>query len=570
MVQKNLPLINSAHGSETRNIINELIKLFNGLGYSYNAALKKAHEVLSEAQKTNDMNKSVQKQIDLLIAESGTSDSEVLQARIDDTGKEYTVLKERLDAEKILFNNRVDDVSITDQTDYVKDLTDLSSASKLSTVEIAVGNLKQFFVNIPVSDKKAITYAFRKNGNDDYITLMEGAVGNINEVTSVIGSKNNSTESGTFTKLYAPNYYTTEIGAWIATDFIGTKISLNAYTSDQGGIWEAILNEGTGEERRKTVSVYSSSSGYKELTLFENLEFRKHSVKLVFKGADPANPVSLPRGWFRYGGTREQDIIYTFNVYNDSFTVNQTTPALYHYSNKEFALNVRPAGSNLEFHYIPEHNLTGTAFNVVDTKLLVDGVEVEWVTGNHYIGVETVQLVQRMLGYHPSNLSNPLMEITTYHTIKNGVCTIQGKINILRTTEVDVGYALMLPYFSEFADKIRTSTGNEYNVVTDNPNYKEYWAEEDNLLSVAIVSNSGSVEESKTAVAMTIDNFNETMRKEKNGRGNPFSWIEHRSADIGKIYFQQFKDTTLPAGFTYSFKGRYVVALVDGISDFIL
>src|SRR5699024_1754836 len=105
-----------------------------------------------------------------------------------------------------------------------------------------------------------------------------------------------------------------------------------------------------------------------------------------------ANPVSLPRGWFRYGGTREQDKIYTFNVYNDSFTVNQTTPALYHYSNKEFALNVRPGGSNLDFHYIPEHNVIGTAFNVVDTKLLVDGVEVEWVTGNHYIGVETVQL----------------------------------------------------------------------------------------------------------------------------------------------------------------------------------
>ena len=97
MVQKKLPTINSAHGSETRNIINELIKLFNGMGYTYDEALQKAHNVLNEAQKTNNMNKNVQKQISTLIAESGTSDSEVLQARIDAKGNEYPVLKERLD-----------------------------------------------------------------------------------------------------------------------------------------------------------------------------------------------------------------------------------------------------------------------------------------------------------------------------------------------------------------------------------------------------------------------------------------------------------------------------------------
>ena len=96
-MQKKLPLINSAHGSETRNIINELIKLFNGMGYTYDEALQKAHDVLNEAKQTNNMNKNVQKQINTLIAESGTSDSEVLQARIDAEGNEYPVLKNRLD-----------------------------------------------------------------------------------------------------------------------------------------------------------------------------------------------------------------------------------------------------------------------------------------------------------------------------------------------------------------------------------------------------------------------------------------------------------------------------------------
>ena len=91
-MQKKLPLINSAHGSETRNIINELIKLFNGMGYTYNESLKKAQDVLNEAQKTNDMNVDVQNQLDNLVIESGNANAEVSQARGG-----FPLLKDRLD-----------------------------------------------------------------------------------------------------------------------------------------------------------------------------------------------------------------------------------------------------------------------------------------------------------------------------------------------------------------------------------------------------------------------------------------------------------------------------------------
>ena len=91
-MQKKLPTINSAHGSETRNIINELIKLFNNMGYSYNESLQKAHDILDEAQQTNDMNKDVQKQINNLILSDGESDAEVIQARGG-----HPLLKDRLD-----------------------------------------------------------------------------------------------------------------------------------------------------------------------------------------------------------------------------------------------------------------------------------------------------------------------------------------------------------------------------------------------------------------------------------------------------------------------------------------
>src|SRR5699024_6759817 len=103
---------NSAHGSETRNIINELIKLFNSMGYTYDEALQKAHDVLKEAKKTNDMNKNVQQQINTLIAESGTSDSEVLQARVDIDGNTHTTLKERLDSSYKSIKEKLEDIKV--------------------------------------------------------------------------------------------------------------------------------------------------------------------------------------------------------------------------------------------------------------------------------------------------------------------------------------------------------------------------------------------------------------------------------------------------------------------------
>ena len=102
MVQKKLPLINSAHGSETRNIINELIKLFNGLGYTYDEALYQAKIILNEAKKTNNMNKDVQDQVNNIISEfndEGTTNAEVVQAR-----GEHTVLNERLNLDENKFN----------------------------------------------------------------------------------------------------------------------------------------------------------------------------------------------------------------------------------------------------------------------------------------------------------------------------------------------------------------------------------------------------------------------------------------------------------------------------------
>ena len=90
------------------NTFKKALDYLNDMGYTYEESLRKAHEILDEAQQTNDMNESVQQQINTLIAESGTSDAEVLQARIDAEGNEYQVLKERLDEKEKNFSTQLD------------------------------------------------------------------------------------------------------------------------------------------------------------------------------------------------------------------------------------------------------------------------------------------------------------------------------------------------------------------------------------------------------------------------------------------------------------------------------
>ncbi|OZT77107.1 hypothetical protein [Salinicoccus roseus] len=106
----NIPYPNN-FDDDFMNIFKEVITMMNQMGYTYEESLQKAREILEEAQQTNDMNESVQQQINTLIAESGTSDAEVLQARIDAEGNEYTVLKERLDAKEQKFSSDLDHFS---------------------------------------------------------------------------------------------------------------------------------------------------------------------------------------------------------------------------------------------------------------------------------------------------------------------------------------------------------------------------------------------------------------------------------------------------------------------------
>lgn len=530
-------------------------------------------EIALTVSKVEEFKGEVQRKLDdMQVAVDAMEPANVinLQTEVETARGTAITLDERLSG----VDEQLTKTSVTDQVDFVNQLQQLSGIRNVLSVKIEQGGLKQFFVNQKVTPTLGTTYAFRRDGADDYITLMEGSLGTVNELNTVVNTKNNETESGTFTKLNAPNYYTTTIDNWIAATFIGTKISFLSYANNQGGLWEAILNEGKVDEKRVNISVYSATAvPIKEQVLFDNLDPKKHTIKMVFKGDDPANVPSggaaTSRGWYLYGGTRAQDVDRTFNIYGDTFNITKTVDAMYSYSNKEFAISARPAGSTAIFEFVPEHNAVGTAFNLQDTVLLVDGKQVTWKTGNYYNG-EVVQLIQKVKGVHTSDTANPMMEIITYHTIKNGVVSVSVKVKVLRDIEIDTGYGLMFPYFVSFAKKIKTSLGNKYTVITDQPNLKEYWVEGDKTQSFAVLNDVDTDDRANVAIAMTVDNFARSTRFGLTGRGAPFSWIEHRGTTIGKIYLQQLKSVTLTAGTQLNFDGRYIVSYLNNANQLIL
>ena len=555
-VQIKIPEINWGHGSDTRNIINEVIKTLNKLGYSYNEALAMAKKILSDAKKTNDMNKDVQKQIDDLIINAGVSDAEVVQAR-----NSFPLLKDRLNA-----------AEVPTQVDFVSDLQKLSSHDKNMNIEIVYGSSQMFNVNIRSTDKKGVAYQFLKNSNDDYIIQYGSFVGNIEEISAVIETGNYQKSTGSINNTNYPNNFTFEVGTTIEYEFYGTRIDYYSYVDDRGGIWEFELISGSSAGRTKKISVWNETSAYEYQTLFDNLEYGRHRVKGTFKGADPNHAPSYgdARGWIYVGGKRPQDTYRTFYVYDDTFRINKTHDVLYSASNKEFAFEVRPAGSTENFQYVPQHSGIGTAFKMKEAKLMADGKPIEFIGGTTTPNVETMQLIQKVHGVDPSQPNNPLMEITTYHTIKDGVLSISGSIKFLRNTEINNAYTMMFPYWVSYAKKILTSMGNTYEVIPADPKITEFIPEKDLNKSFLILNDSDTDDRMRTALAMTIDNFTQTMRVGEQGAAGDDTRIEHRTPIIGKIYLQQFKQITVPAGFEYKFDGRFTTAIIDEIKDLYL
>ncbi|HDT6182155.1 TPA: phage baseplate upper protein [Staphylococcus aureus] len=448
------------------------------------------------------------------------------------------------------FANLKDVVNLPLQTNFVEEVNKLSTTKGDMTVSIVHAPSQTLHVVQPISSSRALRVWFNKNQKDDYIIFRETEIGDYTNENKSIGYQNlEMVDSSMFNTSYAPNYYATTVGATLKGTIIADKINFTSYCNNVGGIWEAILDEGTINEQRKTISTYSSTNKVdNEQLLFDNLDYKKHTLKLVYKGQDPSYPVSSPRGWLYFGGARPQDVKGTINVFKLVPVVTNVTQSLYSYSNKDVAMQIRDANNSTGEQFVPEHNGIATAFKNKEAKLLGDNKELPFITDRVYTDVKNVSLVQNVNGRVDNN---DLVNIITNHSIKNGAVSIYGNVKFLKNTYVKTAYTGMVPYFTKNVNKIKSSLNNTYKPDVSGTYRIEKIPEKLQAKSYVLSNDTNDV-----ITAFEFENIIKTNRINDNAiKGD--TWIEHRNADMGKIYNQQFKEETIEAGYEWQFKLNY-------------
>ena len=462
-------------------------------------------------------------------------------------------------------------INANDQPDYVRDLA-MHSRRGPMTVSV-VDSRPTLDAVIPLGGDRAVRYRLRRDQNDDYWLLDSGSVGTIQHTDTLTSRVNYSATTGGYVTSSPPHCFTTTVGATASAQFTGTRVDWYSYCDQRGGIWTIVIDAGTANEVTKTISTWRASAAAIAQTIATGLTDGPHTLTATFAGADPANAANPgpARGWI-YWPTTSAHTETMLRVYRALPSFVEGQELLASTSNKEFALNGRPAGSGDGSQWVPEHNFVGTAFAVDSARVLADGVPVPLTVGTRLEGVGTLQLVQKVRGVHPSDPSNPLCEITTVHTIRDGVAAIAGRVKWLRDTEVVTGYGPMLPYRASWADWVQTSQGVRHPVQRPTGGGVYETLPEKFDLRSAVVLNATSTDPALryAALAWTVDNVALSLRLGAEGANPDGASIEHRNATFGKVYLQVFKNVVMPAGTEYTFSSRQLVTWLEAVDSLIL
>lgn len=539
MVQKKLPLINSAHGSETRNIINELIASFNAMGYTYSQALKKAHEAIKEAQRVNNQNVNVQKQLDDFIANSGTSDTEVVQAR-----GEHDLLNHRLNHADLISQQ-------TDFTQLVKDRTGFNRGS-LKKIDNAM-----FEVTLD-NGMKHSTYRFTEDVNDDFRKLTKVYVGDVSDFIisefdavdkDITGTWNGSSKSSN-------NWYTQDSSSPAGfTGYVtGEKINFISMTDNRGGVWEFMLNDDPATI--KVVSVYSSTPRYNvSHVIFDGLAYREHKVTAIFKGDDPKNIPSTgggtARGWM-YTNAAED----AYNTLSGVMKIGsaETKRLLVDGSNKEFAFSAKYNGQQ---HWLPEHSSIGTVFYSTPLEIHSDGQQIDFLSQNftHSIFFSELSVVQNCI-CRISNTDIASLKITHSFNM-DGACAWSSELKAIESFEIVDGYPLMLPLANETFDTVISGIHNSK--ISKYDGSLSYFDEEsDKVHSYAAVDKKSS----NYIVACKIETPIKSMRLKKTDGHKPINqkMLFSERADFPKLYYHSMFNKSITIGEVYNWSAQIIAA----------
>lgn len=490
---------------------------------------------------------------------AGNTDiNEVIDARRPVGGEAYTTLGERLNASE----------NYSLQMDFVSQIANM------------IGGYEQMYykrentpgwVTVMLRNKSDhITWTFRNNTYDDFYILGDCFSGTVTSALAIYQDKNYGTTTGTWVATAPNTHYATSVGATMTTYIDGEKIEFHHYADDRGGIWEFVVDDDT--TNKVTISTWSATAvATNTKTLFEGLDFGTHKVVGTFKGDDPAHTPSsgagTSRGWVYVNGANNY---LTFRAFKTQLTNNRVQDLLVGFSNKEFAFRTRKTGTTHAYQFVPMHNSVGTAFEKTPVQFIADSTilseaDILALTIGEFYEITKFSVVQSVYGRNPESSDENLIEINTNVTIsKNGNVEITGKMQPLVNVDIENGYGIMFPVVKSATTKAVTSKGNTYATTKTDGTSTYLIAENDTTTSVAFVADSNK----NYISAVRFNDIKNTLKTGKDKGDTPF-WIEHRDANMQKLYFRQLNNASLTPNDIFKFSATFNCGKVIDIYNLI-
>lgn len=426
---------------------------------------------------------------------------------------------------------------IVSQIDFLKLLKDHNEvADKLYIKKISN---KTFDVCIPFRGNKVARYSIGLQvGSDDYIKMLGVSVCELKADSASSYSKDLDSKTGTWVTVNNQNWYASAVGATFTTQFTGTGVILNFLSDNRGGMWSVSVDGGTPV----LVSTYSSVSvqdNSKEIA--SGLVDGNHTMVATFTGDDPSNLPSggagTSRGWVKHTAVG-YETKYTVTVLDVSNIITpvkifDVMPTL---SNTEYAINATIYGTNYTKQFFPQHNGIKTVF-AVEQKIYFDNELVtDWTPNIELQEVKSVKVIQNMLGKHPDDVANPLLEIRTIHTFNANGVSVKVKIKFLRKASLGGSFGMMFPICNTFGKQLITSFGNRYDSIKTDGSTDDLIAEGDIARSFAFINTDGVLGEKDIIMAVNVDDVPRTYRKGKVGQRTPLLSLKHTNTTYQKLY----------------------------------
>lgn len=364
-----------------------------------------------------------------------------------------------------------------------------------------------------------------------------------------------------------PTAYTRSVGTKFSGTFNGVGLMFNTPLHRLGGMWEFVVDG----YHKKVISTWGASETWNNSFVVANGLFDgEHIYEATFLGEDPDGQYSeQARGYIHYNPNypASSSLKTITPIVNTVEETGEGLDVLNSASRKEFAYRVKPANSDLEPLWIPEHGVLGVMRDI-KSQIYVGDRKIDNLMSepNIYVPYKQVRFITDYKGFHPSSNTH-VWDGRLDQTINPRGFHIGGKMEFVTDTYIDIGYSGMLPV-------IRSTTKNDAVVTSKGVrhllNYKGTTA---NVMlneipsGVAHFSMSGDTELQRNLVAVIeLFDIKRTLRLGQKGAGNN-QIVELRNDDMNKTYLRSHQNHNAVAGETFSFGASYFIGEIVEASD---